>query len=313
LIDKGIGVVAVSRMKPKVKDTWNRMMWTKPSLDDASFDWLDDIIRHSQPEGVFHLASANFSTARKGAYIREELDLANRMYPLAIASAIVKWGLTRCHLIVPGSVHQYSCNDKEDVYINEHTPASPRNLYGELKQEVQERLLELSRDTGMKVACPVLFNHESAERRNDFLIPRIASIVASVATGSIMVKRENIYLPFRYDMSDAESVVDCMLKLCEYSCTGKYIVGSGKTVSLKTIQDVAQKEFGVDLCSALTSAGLFLKGQEDLQYNEAINNASFCCIADTQKVSTETGWSAKQSPYDMVKDIIGYQVRLLNA
>lgn len=140
-------------------------------------------------------------------------------------------------LFYASSSHVYSSSKQN---IKEDDPKIPLNLYGlsKLQGEIVVNSYVEEFNTLACIARIFSFYHES--QKPPFLYPNLLHRLST----------EDLTLPFKLmgaesvrDLSNAEDIVDKILKLYQLNATGIYNIGSGKGIKIKDfVQNLAQQK-----------------------------------------------------------------------
>jgi len=130
------------------------------------------------------------------------------------------------------SSHVYK---SRDIAIKEGDDLLPQNIYGETKLAAERVLLSFQKSYGAHVCIGRIFSFFHNIQQKPFLYPTIID----------RLKNEDLSKPFKLigansirDLSNAEDIVDKMIKLMEVRACGIVNIGSGIGI---TIAEFAQK------------------------------------------------------------------------
>lgn len=141
-----------------------------------SLSWRH-LLRESRPARVYHLAALS-SPAACSADPR-----LSRLVNVSSAEVLLDWQARdspRSRVLICSSSAIFGRPLQSPQ--NESTPAAPTDEYGRQKLQLRE-MAAAAREKGHFVACPILFNHESPRRSEDFVIAKICRSAARISLG----------------------------------------------------------------------------------------------------------------------------------
>lgn len=236
LIDKGYQVVGVVRRTSH--DSYERIGHLLDRLTVVPADLLDQhslttVIRDVRPDEIYNLAAQSFVptswsqpvltgefTALGVTRILEAIRLAHPEARFYQASSSEMFG-----------------NVKQSPQ-NESTPFYPRSPYGIAKVYGHWITVNYRESYGIFTASGILFNHESPRRGLEFVTRKVSDGVARIKLGLANELRLG-NLDARRDWGFAGDYVDAMWRMLQQPEPDDYVVGTGKTHSVRELVEVA--------------------------------------------------------------------------
>ncbi len=236
LIDKGYEVVGVVRRTSH--DSYERIGHLLDRLTVVPADLLDQhslttVIRDVRPDEIYNLAAQSFVptswsqpvltgefTALGVTRILEAIRLAHPEARFYQASSSEMFG-----------------NVKQSPQ-NESTPFYPRSPYGIAKVYGHWITVNYRESYGIFTASGILFNHESPRRGLEFVTRKVSDGVARIKLGLANELRLG-NLDARRDWGFAGDYVDAMWRMLQQPEPDDYVVGTGKTHSVRELVEVA--------------------------------------------------------------------------
>ncbi len=299
LLAKGYRVHGATRNSAPEREPAHRLLsdaaFSSHAVDIGDREAVADIIHSVRPDELYNLAAqssvpasfedpaTSFRTNSAGVsnLIETILALPVRSRPRLFQASTAE---------IFGSVH--------DKRIDETTPRSPANPYGESKREAHDAVIAARRDHGLHASNGILFNHESPLRGETFVTRKITRAVAAIHLG-----RRNVLtlgnLDARRDWGHAREYVEAMWRMLQQERADDYILATGVTASTREFVVEAFARIGVDLAwrgEGVDERGVCAKTGEirveisaDLFRPEAASPR----VIDTSKAKASLGWSAR--------------------
>lgn len=182
---------------------------------------------------------------------------------------------------------------------NEETKFYPRSPYGIAKVFAFDTTRNYREAYDIFAVNGILFNHESPRRALQFLTRKVTQGVAKILAG----ESKKLYLgnlSAKRDWGYAPEYVEAMWLMLQEPEPEDYVIGTGKSHSVQ--------EF-VDTVFAIAGLGDSKKYIEiDPRYYRPTEVDHL--VADTTKVKTKIGWSAKVAFDDLIKIMMKHDLRL---
>ncbi len=181
---------------------------------------------------------------------------------------------------------------------SEKTPFSPRSPYAVAKVFAYDTTRNYREAYDIFAANGILFNHESPRRGEAFVTRKVTLGVARIVAGL----EKKLYLgnlEASRDWGYAPEYVEAMWMMLQQPEPDDYVIGTGKTHTVKEFVDLA-----------FQTAGL-----EDPENYIEIDPRYYrptevdCLLADANKAKKQLGWKAKTSFEDLVKIMVSADLR----
>src|SRR5438094_571534 len=153
---------------------------------------------------------------------------------------------------------------------------------------------------GLFAVSGILFNHESPRRGLEFVTRKVSDGVARIVKGRA---RELALgnLDARRDWGFAGDYVDAMWRMLQQPKPGDYVVGTGKTHSVRELCELAFSHAGLDWKRHVKVDPRFVRPAEV----EALQ-------ADPSKAARELGWTPRTSFADLVRMMVDADLERLS-
>jgi len=163
----------------------------------------------------------------------------------------------------------------------ESTPFYPRSPYGVAKVYGHWITVNYRESFGLYAVSGILFNHESPRRGLEFVTRKVTDGVARIKLGLQKELRLG-NLDARRDWGFAGDYVEAMWRMLQRDEPTDYVVGTGRTWSVRQLCELAFKSQGLDWKEHVVVDEKFMRPAEvDL------------LVADWSKVKRELGWEPK--------------------
>lgn len=209
--------------------------------DTKSKDFIDELIRFSQFDEIYHLA-AQSSVARSIQHPRETIE--NNVLGITNIATAIRDKSPTTKLLFAGSSEMFG--SIVEGKQNERTPPHPQSPYG-LTKELGFHLISSYRNHyGLWGATAILFNHESEFRGNQFVTSKIIRSVVRIANGDdVVLSLGNIYV--KRDWGYAEDYMKGVIQIMDQPIPDDYVIATGKLHSVKDFVNTAFSQVGISL------------------------------------------------------------------
>ncbi len=184
---------------------------------------------------------------------------------------------------------------------NERTRFYPRSPYGVSKMTGYWLTVNYREAYGLFACNGVLFNHESPRRGFEFVTRKITSAVAAIKLGRAKELRLG-NLEARRDWGHARDYVRAMHAMLRQDRPGDFVIGTGRTHSVRDFCELAFSEVGLDYRSFVVVDDRFLRPAEE---------ETLC--ADAGKARRELSWEPTISLDDLVREMVREDLRVASA
>ena len=283
----GYKVLGVSRSRT----VFESYKWPAVNLDSQVQAY--DFLNHFSPALIFHVAAIHGSSEFQPMVIessREDMYACH----VSIMRNIVLWAKlnldTRVHVAL--SSQMYTAHDSH-LIVNEKTPTSPSNFYGETKAEAWTLIQEARDNSDIKASASILFNHASVHSRNDFVFSQLRDQFVQVLNGKS--KRIVLRNPLaKIDMTSAHEICDAILQNICYQPEEDFVFASGKNISLSSIVSSTINHFNLP--------NSLFECPEDL--NRSHGGKPYMLKADARKAQKLLGWKSSDRAEEVLWGMI---------
>ncbi|MFW9804157.1 MAG: GDP-mannose 4,6-dehydratase [Candidatus Thorarchaeota archaeon] len=182
---------------------------------------------------------------------------------------------------------------------NESTPFHPRSPYAVAKLYSYWITISYRESYGMHASNGILFNHESPRRGETFVTRKIARAAAHI----LDKRQETLYLgnlEARRDWGYAPEYVVCMTKILNHKPASDFILGTGKSYSVRDFLQFCFDYVGLDWSDYVEIDPRYFRPAE-------VENLE----SDPTKAKRELGWSPKILAPDLAKILVDYELSAL--
>jgi len=206
--------------------------------DEAS---LLNLIRGLHPDEVYNLAAQSFV---KASFEQAKLTTeVNSLGPLYLLNAIKFFSPTT--KFYQASTSEMFGLQHTNGYQDEKTPFHPRSPYGISKVYAYWMAVNYRESYGLFTANGILFNHESPIRGIQFVTRKITDGVTKIKRGLVKELRLG-NLDAKRDWGFAGDYVEAMYLMLQQKNPDDYVVGTGKSHSVREFVEAAFKSVGIN-------------------------------------------------------------------
>lgn len=290
LLSKGYKVFGMVRRNSN--ENFERIKNILKEIEIVSGDLLDQnslnrIVKETSPDEVYNLAAQSFVSA---SWNQPELTSeVTALGALRILEAI---------RIVNKNIKFYQASSSEmfgkvvDTPQNESTPFYPRSPYGVSKLFAHWMTINYRESYGIFACSGILFNHESPRRGIEFVTRKITNGVARIKRGLDKELRLG-NLDAKRDWGFAGDYVKAMQLMLENKTPSDYVIGTGKTHTVREFCELAFKYVGLDYKEYVVVDPKFFRPAEvDI------------LLADYTKAKKELRWKPKVSFKQLVEMMV---------
>jgi GDPmannose 4,6-dehydratase len=171
---------------------------------------------------------------------------------------------------------------------SENTAFYPRSPYGVAKVYGHWITVNYRESYDLFAVSGILFNHESPRRGLEFVTRKVTDAVARIKLGLAKEVRLG-NLDARRDWGFAGDYVDAMWRMLQQDQAEDYVIGTGRTHSVRQLCEVAFGAAGLDYREFVKQDERFFRPAEvDL------------LVADPRKANTQLGWQPRVSFEDLI-------------
>ena len=269
----------------RIKHLKKKINLSSASLE--SYASIVKIIQKIKPNEVYHLAAQSYvSYSFEDEFSTLNTNINGTHY---ILSAIKEFS-PKTKFYFAASSEMFGKVVKTPQ--NELTPFYPRSSYG-ISKVAGFDLTRNYREAYNIFACSgILFNHESPRRGFEFVTRKISFAVAKIKLGL----QKNLYLgnlDSKRDWGHAEDYIKAMWLMLQKKTPNDYVVGTGKTYSVKEFVKIAFNHVGLNYKDYVKiDKNLFRPAEVDL------------LKADFSKAKNELKWKPEISFKQLVMNMV---------
>jgi GDPmannose 4,6-dehydratase len=254
------------------------------SMVPTDFRSILQVLKQVNPDEIYHLAgqsSVGFSFEQPVETLESiALGTLNLLEAIRFREEPVR-------LYHAGSSECFG--DTNNQPADENTPFRPRSPYAVAKSTAFWAVANYREAYGLFACSGILFNHESPLRPPRFVTQKIITTAYRIAHGS----SEKLILgniDVQRDWGWASEYVEAMYKMLQQKEPQDYVIGSGRTYSLK---DFMIKTFDI----------LGLNWQDHVETNPNLFRPTDISIgrSNPQKAKEELGWQAQSDLSDIIR------------
>tara|TARA_B100000963_G_C22560946_1_gene641303 strand:- start:181 stop:1140 length:960 start_codon:yes stop_codon:yes gene_type:complete len=243
LLDKGYKIIGICNPKKKYnfKNLYNiRKKINFKKIDINNYSKIKSLIKKTKPHEFYHLAAQSFINYKfEDEFFKLNPNINGTHY---ILSAIREFSpKTRFYFAASSELF----GNAEKYPQNENTKFNPRSAYG-VSKIAGYYLTKNYREAYKLYACSgILFNHESPRRNINFISKKISSNLAMILKKKIKkIKLGNI--DAQRDWGHAKDYVYAMWKMLQLKKPHDFVIGTGKTHSVKDFLQIAFNSVNLD-------------------------------------------------------------------
>ena len=242
------------------------------------------LIRRLRPTHVVNLAARS-----SGSRMFDEPHLVTAINGLAVTSML------DAIREVDDSIRFFQASSSEMFAATSESPQSertsfqPRSPYGAAKVYAHHMVAIYRERYGLFACAGILFNHESPYRSDDFVSRKISRAAAQISKG-LAGELSLGSLDARRDWGYAGDFASAMQLMLEQDQPRDYVIGTGKSHSVREMCDVAFSLLGLDWRQHVRTDASGGRPPERVEL-----------VADPRRIETELGWSREISFEEMVR------------
>ncbi len=195
----------------------------------------------------------------------------------------------------------------------ENTPLSPNSPYAAAKVYAYNMNRIYRESYGLFTCAGILHNHESPRRGKNFVTKKITDWIGHFTSDRNIDRLQLGNVHARRDWSHAQDMVTGMWLMLQAKVPDDYVLGSGKSHSVKDFCNIAFKEIGRELQWKGEGAKEFAMTAQDgivIEINPKFYRP--CEVnyleADCTKARKILGWQPKISFENLVKEMVNYDI-----
>lgn len=236
---------------------------------------LENALRRSQPDYVFHLAAQS--------HVRVSFDIPE--YTMAVNSDGTLKLLEACRRICPyariynaASSEMFGLSVDEDGYQRESTPMNPTSPYGVSKVAAYNMVRHYRRAYNLFACNGILFNHESPVRGSAFVTQKVVKTAVEIHLGLKNIL-ELGNLDASRDWGHAFDYVRAMWQIVNHVEPMDFVISTGRSHTVREMCQVVFSCLGLDYEKYVIQNPRYLRPEE----------LTYLC-GDSTKARTILGW-----------------------
>jgi GDPmannose 4,6-dehydratase len=260
-------------------------------LDQRS---LENVLRASEPDEIYHLAGTSF--------------VAESWTHPVLTAEFTGVGAARMleamRQVTPDArFYQASSSEMfgkpEDIPQTEATPFRPRTPYGAAKCYAHFVAVNYRDGYGLFAASGILYNHESPRRPREFVTRKITHAAAAIRTGhaSELVLGD---LDAQRDWGYAKDYVEAMWLMLQQDEPDDFVIATGETRTVRDLVEIAFDHAGLDPWRYVRTDPRFLR-PADVEH----------VVGDASKARTRLGWEPRTSFPELVRLMVDADLEAL--
>ena len=247
------------------------------------------LLKTHQPEEVYYLAAHHHSS--QDPLGGDEALLFRASFDVHVVGLLnfldgMRLHAPRTRIFYAASSHVFG--ESESALQNEQTPLVPAGVYGITKTAGMHCCRYYREAHGLFAATGILYNHESAYRRPNFVSQRIIQGVRAIGAG----RADSLVLgdlSARVDWGYAPDYVDAMRRILALPEADDFVVATGESHSVREFVEIAFEAAGLDWRSHVA--------EDSGRITRQIRGLT----GDASKLRAFTGWQPSVTFRQMVK------------
>ena len=290
LLSKGYDVVGMVRRSSTV--TFERIQQIQDDINIIQGDLHDQssliaVLEQYRPDEVYNLAAQSFvATSWSQAVLTGEVTALGVTRMLEAIRQVNP----KCRFYQASSSEMFGKVIESPQ--KETTPFYPRSPYGVAKVYGHWITVNYRESYNMFAVSGILFNHESPRRGLEFVTRKISNGVAKIKSGLAKELRLG-NLESQRDWGFAGEYVEVMWKMLQQGAPQDYVIGTGKTHSVRQFAEMAFNYVGLNYQDYVVQDQRFMRLSEVDRL-----------IADPSKAHRELDWSPRVGFKDLVEMMV---------
>ncbi len=203
----------------------------------------------------------------------------------------------------------------QQVPQSEKTPFYPRSPYGVSKVFAYWMCVNYREAYNMFAVNGILFNHESPRRGETFVTRKITQALCKIKLG-LQKKLEIGNLDSKRDWGHAKDYVEAQWLMLQKKIPKDYVIASGKNYSVKEFLNYCLKYLDMKVIwkgKGVNTKGLNIKGECIIESKKKYFRPTEVdnLLGNPKKAKKELGWKPKISFYQLVKEMIDEDMKLI--
>ena len=294
LLEKGYHVAGIVRRSST--EPYERLTSVLDRIEFLPADLLDqhslvEAIHACKPDEVYNLAAQSFVQTSWSQPV-----LTGEFTALGVTRVLeaIRKAAPNARFYQASSSEQFG--QVVESPQRESTPFYPRSPYGVAKAYGHWITVNYRESYGLFAVCGILFNHESPRRGLEFVTRKITDAVARISIG-LSDKLTLGNLEARRDWGFAGDYVQAMWLMLQQDQPSDFVVGTGKTWSVRDFCEQAFQNVGLDYRDHVIQDQKFFRPAE-----------VELLVADPSRAKQKLGWVPNVQFCDLVKMMVDADV-----
>lgn len=301
LMEKGYEVYGVLRKSTEPEMLWRiKHLIGKPNFHFTQGDVTDcslvhGLVRDILPDEIYHFAAQSF-VGRSWREPRMTLE-QNVFGTLNIVEAARLYA-PKARILQASSSEMFGRSVPPQSERTTFHPASP---YAVSKVAAHHLAVNYRESYGMFVCCSIAFNHESPRRGAEFVTRKIVNAFAQTAVfgGDQEIMLGN--MDARRDWGHAKDYVRAMWMMIQRDAPKDYVIGSGKSYSVKEFIDLCWRN-----CDIKQDHKRTLNFRSDPLLMRPLDD--FELLADPSMIKNDLGWSPGYDINGLINEMFNEEI-----
>jgi len=258
-------------------------------------DQVRELVRGFPSDRIFYLAARHHSSEEKpetdqGRLVRSMIEV--HLTGLIDFLDAIRDHAPNCHLVYAASSHVFG--KPETPMQTEWTPMNPSSLYG-ITKAAGVQVCRVYRAEGVRASAAILYNHESARRREHFVSQRIVQGAKRARDAAARGERLSLRLgrlDAIVDWGFAPDYVDAMVRIGAQPEGDDYIVATGVPHTVRDFARIAFSAVGLNWQDYVEEEPGLLRGPLPV------------LIGDASKIRQRVGWQPSVAFEQMVEAMV---------
>lgn len=287
---QGFQVVGVGRGQLSLPDSSGINLGAGFSV--ANTDQVSALVDAVRPSEIYYLAAHHVSSEQNGSdNSPSEYDSYHRAHVVGLLNFL--WAIRNYS---PTSRIFYAASSlifsgHHGLIQNEETPFSPVGFYGLTKTQGILICREFRERYGIYTAVGILYNHESALRKEGFLSKKLISSAHKISLG---LKQELVLgnLSAETDWGYAPDYIDAFQYITRATNPDDYVIATGESHSVEEFAKIVFSYFGLNYVNYVRES------------TNVLNRHVPRKVGDSSKLRNLTGWKPTHDFTTMVQTLV---------
>jgi len=259
-------------------------------LDLLNFNEVNNTIRDFHPDFVYNLSGpSSVYDSIKNPFFENEIKIIFKN----LTEALLK-NNNLCNFFQASSSEMFG--KQENTTLNESSEFFPNSPYAKGKLNNHLLVKDYHEKYNWKIFSGIMFNHESIFRSNHYLIMKIIENVIDISKN----KKNKLTigsLTYERDWSYAGDVVDAIYNIANNGKSYTYVIGSGKSYTIKNILEIIFFRFNLNW-EKFTEVNTQILRKGDPEK----------VTSNPKKIKLDLNWSVKKPFEETIFEIIDFKL-----